>query len=289
LTLRKFRNSSAVVLFLGVSMASAIPVNAADAFLKTEDLVAKHLEAIGSAEARTSVKTRVVQGRAVYRILVGGGGRAEGKTGLVSEDHKFRFMVKLAGAAYVGETFIYDGQDVRVAFSNSNQSRSPLASFIATYDSVLRERLLGGVLSIGWALADTQSLKPKLIYEGLKKVDGRQLHQLRYQPHKHSDVEILLFFEPETFRHVKTVYSISVGNNVGADILQSAKQRAERSQLEERFSDFKTVDGLTLPAHWNLQFTRELPDGSTTLSEWDLNEDQIENNMGLDPRNFRLK
>jgi hypothetical protein len=76
---------------------------------------------------------------------------------------------------------------------------------------------------------------------------------------------------------------------VGADILQSSKLRAQRSQLEERFSDFKTVDGLTLPTHWNLQFTRELPDGSTTVSEWDLNEDQITNNMGLDSRNFQLK
>jgi hypothetical protein len=284
---RKIR--SVLVLFLAANIQVVVPLHAADAPLKAEELVSRHLEAIGSAEARAAAKTRVVQGTAVYRILVGGGGRAQGKTGLVSDDHKIRFMVKVPGVDYLGETFVYDGQEVHVAFSNTNKSRSPFASFISTYDAIIREGLFGGALSTGWALANMDALKPKVIYEGLKKVDGRQLHRLRYQPRKHADVEILLYFEPETFRHVETVYSISVGNNVGADILQSSKLRAQRSQLEERFSDFKTVDGLTLPTHWNLQFTRELPDGSTTVSEWDLNEDQITNNMGLDSRNFQLK
>jgi len=286
------RNSRASVIslfLLAFASASASCVYAADASLKAEDLLSKHLDAIGSAEARASAKTRVVQGGAVYRILVGGGGRAEGKTGLVSKEQKLRFMVKLPGTDYIGETFVYDGKDVHVAFSNTNKSRSPLASFIATYDAILKEGLLGSVLSTGWALANAEKLQPKLTYEGLKKVDGRHLHQLRYEARKHADIEIHLYFEPETFRHVKTVYSISVGNNVGANILQSAKLRAQRSQMEERFSDFKTVDGLTLPAHWNLQFTRELPNGSTTVSEWDLKEDEITNNMGLDPRNFQLK
>ncbi len=76
---------------------------------------------------------------------------------------------------------------------------------------------------------------------------------------------------------------------MGASITESAKLQAERTILEERFSDFKTVDGLTLPSHWNLQLTRELPNGSTTISEWALKEDQITNNMGLDPKNFAVK
>src|SRR4051812_22236286 len=203
---------SVLILFFAAIIQVVLPLHAADATLKPEELVSRHLEAIGSAAARAAAKNRVVQGTAVYRILVGGGGRAQGKTGLVSDDHKLRFMVKLPGVDYLGETFVYDGQEVRVAFSNSNKSRSPFASFISTYDAIIREGLFGGALSTGWALANTDALKPKVIYEGLKKVDGRQLHQLRYQPRKHADVEIILYFEPETFRHVKTVYSISVGN-----------------------------------------------------------------------------
>jgi hypothetical protein len=256
--------------------------------MKPEDLVGHHLDAIGSKEARMAAKTRVVQGTAVYRIPVGGGGIIEGKTGLVSDGRKFRFMMKFQGD-YRGETFIGNGDAVQVAFSNSNQSRSPLASFVTTYDATVREALFGGVLSTAWALSDAGGREPKLVYEGLKKMDGQQVHQLRYMPHKHTDVQILLYFDAETFRHVKTVYSIEIGNNVGATITESIKNQPERSRLEERFSDFKTIDGLTLPTHWNIQFTRELPDGSTTISEWDLNEGQITNNMGLDPHNFEMK
>ena len=286
--MRAARALSALAFFVAFTNWGAVPLYGGDASMKPEELVARHLDSVGSKEARAAAKTRVVQGAAVYRILVGGGGLAEGKTGMVSDGRKVRFMMKFQ-TDYRGETFVCDGETVHVAFSNSNQSRSPLASFITTYDVIVRDGLLGGVLSTGWALSNVADRQPKLVYEGLKKVDGRQVHQLRYQPRKHSDAEILLYFDAETFRHIKTVYSISLGNLPGGTIIESVNLRAERSQLEERFSEFKTVDGLTLPTHWNLQFTRELPNGSTTVSEWDLKEDQITNNVGLDPRNFEMK
>jgi hypothetical protein len=286
--MRCARALSVLAFFVALTNWCAVPLYGGDAAMKPEELVARHLDSLGSKEARAAAKTRVVQGAAVYRILVGGGGIAEGKTGLVSDGRKLRFMMKFQ-TDYRGETFVSDGEAVHVAFSNSNQSRSPLASFVTTYDVIVRDGLLGGVLSTGWALSNLADRQAKLVYEGLKKVDGRQVHQLRYQPGKHSDAEILLYFDAETFRHVKTVYSISIGNLPGGTIVESVNLRAVRSSLEERFSDFKSVDGLTLPTHWNIQFTRELPDGSTTLSDWDLKEDQITNNMGLDPRNFEMK
>jgi hypothetical protein len=286
--MRSARTLQALAVFGALMTASAAPLYGGDASMNPEDLVARHLDAIGSKEARAAAKTRVVQGTAVYRILVGGGNVAQGKTGLVSDGRKLRFMMKFP-TDYRGETFVYNGDAVKIAFSNTNQSLSPLAGFVTAYDAIVRDSLLGGVLSTGWALSDLADRKAKLVYEGLKKVDGRPAHQLRYAPRKHTDAEIRLYFDAETFRHVKTVYSVSVGSNVGATITSSVDVRAERSSLEERFSDFKMVDGLTLPTHWNLQFTRELPNGSTTLSEWDLKEDQITHNVGLDPRNFELK
>jgi hypothetical protein len=257
--------------------------------ITVEGLLGHHLDAIGSADARSAAKTRVIQGAAAYRIVVGGSGRADGKTGLVSEGRKFRFMMKFTGVGYLGENLVFDGNGIGVSFANTNQSRSAFASFVATQDAILREGLFGGVLTTGWALLDVADRKPKMTLEGLKKIDGHQAYQVRYSPQKRSDAQILLYFDQETFRHIKTVYSTSVANNVGATITESSKLLPERTTLEERFSDFKTVDGLTLPNHWNLQFTRELPNGSTTVSEWDLKEDQITNNVGLDPRNFEVK
>jgi len=201
---------------LSISLHAVEPATTAD------ELTAKHLDSIGSKEARAAAKTRAVQGTADYRILVGGGGKTSGKTGLVSEGHKLRFMMKFP-MDYRGETFVFNGDAVKVAFSNTNQSRSPFAAFLATYEVLIRDGLFGGVLSTGWALSDIPDRKAKLVYEGLKKVDGRELHQIRYLPHKGSDVEILLYFEPDTFRHVKTVYSVSVGSNVGATIVDSVR------------------------------------------------------------------
>jgi len=257
--------------------------------LSAEDVVARHLDAIAPATVRASTKSRAVQGTAVYRILVGGSGSVEGKSGMVSEDHKLRFMVKFQRSDYRGEQFIFNDGKFEIAFANDDQTRSPFADFVRTHEAILREGLFGGVLSMNWALLDVPGRKPKLTYEGLKKIEGQQLHEMRYQPRKSSDLEIQLYFDPETFLHVRTVYTLSIGSNVGQDITQSAKQRPERIRLEERFSNFKDVDGQRLPEHWNIQFTRELPSGSTTVVEWDLSEGQIDNNIGLDPKNFEAK
>jgi hypothetical protein len=284
------RAKSLLVLAMTLALANwlASPVRAQDAAFKPEDLAARHLDAIGATATRSGIKSRVVQGAAMYRILVGGGGHEDGKLGLVSEGHKLRLVFRFP-ADYSRENVLFNGDVAQVAFGNSNQSGSPMASFLASQDVILRDGLLGGVLTTAWPIQDLKDRGAKLVYEGLKKVDGRPVYQARYEPRKHSDVEILLFFDADTLRHVKTVYSLSIGNNVGATILESAHLKPERSQLEERFSDFTTADGLTFPTHWNLQFTRELPDGSTTVSEWDAKGIEIQNNVGLDPRNFAAK
>jgi len=264
-------------------------VYGADSGLSVDELVARHLESIWPAAARSGIKSRVVQGTAVYRILVGGSGSVDGKTGMVSEGNKLRFMTKFPRADYRGEQFVFNDGKMEIAFANSNQTRSPFAEFIRTQDAILREGLFGGSLSTGWALLDVGGRKAKLAYEGLKKIDGKDVHQLRYEPHKRSDLSIHIYVDAETFRHVGTVYTLDIASNVGQEITQSAKQRPERLRLEEKFGDFQEFDGLRLPKHWDIQFTRELPSGDTTVFEWDLKEEQITNNVGLDPRNFEVK
>ena len=282
------RNSLIVSAICLVGALSA-PLYAGDAALKPEELVAQHLDAIGAAGTRSTAKTRAVQGAAVYRVVVGGGGHEDGKMGLVSDGQKLRFLVRFPQQNYVGESFLFNGDVTQVGFANSNQSRSPLASFVASQDVIVRDGLFGGALSTAWSLLDLSSRGAKLTYQGLKKVDGRKLHEVRYEPSKHSELEIHLYFDPDTLRHVKTTYLLQVGNNVGATVLESARMQPQRDTLEERFSDFTTADGLTLPTHWNVQFTRELPNGSTTVTEWDMKTDQVQNNIGVDPRNFAAK
>jgi len=265
-----------------------MPLCVASGGLKPEDLVAKHLAAIGTPEARGALKTRVAQGEAVCKVVVGGGGQIVGTTGMVSDGRKQRFVMKFQ-QNYRGENFLFNGDKISIGFSNSDETRSGLASLVYAQDAILKEGLWGGVLSTGWALLDVSGRQPKLTYDGLKKVDGRELHRITYQPRKGTDLKIQLFFEPDTFRHVMTSYALEVGNNVGRTVVESASLRADRTTLEERFDTFSTVDGVTLPTHWSFQFTRELPSGKTTIFNWDLKEENIQQNVTLDQRNFEIK
>ena len=67
------------------------------------------------------------------------------------------------------------------------------------------------------------------------------------------------------------------------------RQQQTRYSVEERFDDFKMVDGLTLPNHYTIHFTQELPSGTTTILDWDTKATRIVENPELDPRNFHVK
>jgi hypothetical protein len=103
------------------------------------------------------------------------------------------------------------------------------------------------------------------------------------------DLAIRLYFEPETFRHAMTTYQVSIQAGIGANDVESARQQETRYRIEERFGDFQNSDGLTLPFHYELRFTKELQNGFTKLLEWDVAVTRVLNNVSLDPRNFQIK
>ena len=77
---------------------------------KPEEIIAKHLDSIGTVEARTAVKSRAVQGSLRFKILVGGGGEAVGSWGRVSEQRKSNFVMRFGKGDWRGEQFIFDGE-----------------------------------------------------------------------------------------------------------------------------------------------------------------------------------
>ena len=312
---RRIASFSVIVLIL--FLTQAIVAFAAD--MKAEDVVVKHLDSIGTEQARAAVKSRVMEGTVDYRILVGGAGNLDGKSVLVSQDDKLQFMMKLNNNLYKGEQFIFDGSNYQITRTTANQGRSAFGEFVQVQDVVLKEGLLGGALSTAWPLYDLKERKAKLSYAGLKKVDGNDAIELRYSPKKSTSVDISLFFDPQTFRHIETVYTVRVRvqlGNVDAQIANAqpsatgdagpigpptggvvgvtsetvtARQQETRYRLEERFGDFKTADGLTLPTKYTIHYTQELGNGRTTVSEWTITANQITNGNGVDPHNFQLK
>ena len=158
------------------------------------------------------------------------------------------------------------------------------------HDFIVKEGLLGGELSTAWALQNLDQSQAKLGYIGVKKVEGRELQGMEYSSKGATDMTVKLYFDPETYRHVMTVYSVmTVPSGVSRGITTSAHQREIRYTIEERFSDFQSEGGITLPRHYDLQYTEELQSGSTYLYDWDMTAEKIVNNVGLDPGNFRAK
>ena len=47
--------------------------------LTAEDILRHHLDSIGTASTRAATKSRVVEGTASYRVLVGGSGQIDGR------------------------------------------------------------------------------------------------------------------------------------------------------------------------------------------------------------------
>jgi hypothetical protein len=206
--------------------------------IEVSELVKKNLESIGTDSARAAVKSRVTQGPVRFVYLTGGAGTLDGKQVIASEGDKMVVLLKLPNPKYHGERFVSDGQGTLVA-QISPGAYSPFGEFVLVHDEILREGLLGGTLSTTWALAHLEERHAKLRYEGLKKVGEVELHCVDYVPTKHSDLEIKLYFEPDTFRHVLTTYSMTISPKIATTDDQTARQRPGYYQVEERFGDFK--------------------------------------------------
>jgi predicted membrane GTPase involved in stress response len=114
-----------VALFLTV--ASSLMSGAE---MKAEDVIARHLSSIGTAEARFAVKSRIVQGTSRFKAVVSGGGELQGTGALVSEGRKAVVMIKLTSGDYRGEQFVTDGDKVSVSATTGAHRRSSFGEFV---------------------------------------------------------------------------------------------------------------------------------------------------------------
>lgn len=302
-----------VFVFLSCLIGMFLVAEGAEPVVKPEQVIANHLNSIGTEQAR-GVKSRVTEGSAHFKILTGGSANMDGKAVLVSQGRKFQYMTKYPNTEYHGERIIFDGDKESIAAATSHQNRSIFGEFLRTQDAPIREGLLGGVLSTSWPLLNLDDRKAKVSYEGIKKVDGQNLIDLHYKPKKSSDLDIHLYFDPENYHHVRTVYTMSQragiaqAGNPGIPVpgigqtdassapisrdtseIVSARQSETRYRIDEMFSDFATVDGLTLPKRYVLSYSQELQDGRTNLWQWDVTTQVVNNNIDVDPRNFEVR
>jgi hypothetical protein len=232
--------------------------------LKPEELVKQHVERTFGAS--TASPGREVRGTCHMTTTTMGAGWLDGPFTLSSASDASKFVLRFNQEVYEGEEFGIDGKEVTVAFAQPRTSmRSAMGLFLSLNRVVIRDGLFGGVLNRRWPLLDVAAREAKLSYDGIKKFEGADLHRVRYRARRdQADLSILLHFEPETLRHMATVYESSRAQGMGLTIEQSSQLTEQRFRLQESFSDFEPRDGLTLPKSWVVRYART---GDST-TEW---------------------
>lgn len=281
----KIQNS--VLFLIALSILSLNDLHGSHAEgLKAEEIVAKHLDSIGPAKVRGSIKSRIISGTSLVNLRAPRGGQAEGRAVLASEGVKSLIGMSFQTPGYPQEKLGYNGSTFMAAYLKPGM-RSALGNFLMTHEAVFKQGLMGGTLSSAWPLLDVASRNPQLEYVGTKKIEGRVLHELKYLPRGGSDLKIVLFFDQETFQHVRTEYERVIAAPTGNRSYTNIEERETRYKMVEEFSDFKDESGLTLPHTYNIRLAVDAQKG-TFLADWTIKLTQFTFNEKIDPAAFNI-
>ena len=288
----------AAVLCFAVCAVQSDALYSQNKELTAAEVVAKHLKALGKPEAVAKIKSRGVFGDAAVQFIQGGSGQLlDGMFALGSEGRNLGMQMKFNDNKYPGEYFAYNGKETTVGYITPGQ-KSPIGEFIFRYNGLMKEGLLGGVLSVTWPLLNVQERQAELVYKQ-EKVEDHVYHVLEYGSRKSlgGDLKVKLYFDPETFHHVRTEYRVRIKNDAsalpsvnsgmgsstsGAGQSDTSRTRPDERQkqstiqtsqadsiyvLVEKFSNFSLVDGVVLPKDYSIEYSAE-GSGVAFIARW---------------------
>ncbi len=282
--LRKFL-AVASLLTIACALLAAPPKSSAQK-LKAEEVVARHLESIGSAKDRAAVTTRIIAGTSQVIFRTPPPGQATGRAVLASEGIKNLIGMSFPSPVYPREELGFNGNSFIAAYVTPG-TRSSLGSFLMTHDLIFKQGLMGGTLSSAWPLLDVAARGAQLEYAGTRKVDDRTLHEIKYMPHAGSDLKISLFFDQQGFQHVRTEYQRTIPAPTGVRDYANVQEREIRYKMVEEFSGFKKEGALTLPHVYKIKLSIDNQNG-TFLAEWTITLTQFAFNEKIDPTAFSI-
>ena len=222
----------------------------ADEKLTVEQIFSRHVDSIGTAEARAAAAGRVAKGPINYirKPATGGSGENEAFAGrptsitvpavLATGGPRYLLDLRYGWKDHPFDRVVYDGARVKNARQLTPGNYSVIVGLLMDNQYLLKAGLLAGPLTTAWAPLHSTERFEKLEYAGRKKAGSTPAHRVDARLKSDPEHEISFFFDAENFRLVKTL--IWVGPNA-------------RRKIEEDFSDYKTVEGLTLPHTWDLK------------------------------------
>ena len=284
------RGMLAGVLLTVVATLLPLPSLANDK-LKPAEIVARHLESIGTAEARTAAGSRIVGGSVVATFAEPVVGKFTGRMVMASDGEKNLISMDFDNSNYTQENLSFNGKDVLVGFARAGV-RSNLGDLLWTYKPLLKTGLIGGALSQAWPLYDLAGKKGQLSGGGVKKVDGKDAHEISFMPKGGSDMTITMFFDAQTFQHVRTEYQHVVRPQIGLTIDSNKSQTPSRYKIVEEFSDFRKENDLMLPHTYKLSVEADRRAAATNASQapfrgkWEMTLEQFGFNQPIPPETF---
>jgi hypothetical protein len=248
-----------------LAVAFALP-GAAQKKMVPEELVKLHLQALTAGVPVPRELGIDAKGTVAAVTPARASGLLPGTFQLTSGATGGRLHMHFGTDLYEGETFTVDGDKVDIANAQPRTgSRSAVGNFVARHRVIVSEGLIGGVLNARWPLHDIAARKPKLWYDGLKTLSGRELHKMRYRAKDNQgSLEVELYFDPATYRHVASVYATSQSQQLAATPELSSQQADQYFRIEERFGRFETAGDFTVPKSWSLRFERS----GNSANEW---------------------
>jgi hypothetical protein len=247
-----------------------------DQKLTGDEIVAKHLAAVGGREALAKIKTRVAVGTVQKES------EPEGKLAIMSESPN-RLSV-FYGFRDFDLRMIYSGTQVSIRPDFTSRQVGNLAE---KYREIVASGLMFNSISLYNLLATGAPNELKLEAKGIKKVGGRPAYVVELRRGKESPAR--LYFDAETFMWVRTDYGkASVSKEMGAFTNDVVNQSAGEATIDFYIetSDFRVVDGVKLPFKFQQVMTspimREKSVGTITGSIR-----EYQHNVKIDPGMFR--
>jgi len=211
--------------------------------VSAEDVIKMHLKQLGGEEKLKSIKTVEQQ---FVMVISGPGGDMEADCELLQDGNKFRMLMNLPG---FGE--IQQGSDGK-HFWTSNPTRG--------------DRLMDKEET---ALAKEQYSQPFPALDWLKDYDGQI--ELKGKAEVDGTPCYKLLFEPSTGTPITRYFAVEDGKMLRFDATQ--KGMAGEVEISVFLSDFKEVDGITLPFKQDTEMEQAQADMSMEVDSIKFNQE----------------